>query len=104
MTSRLNSVKKISIDWTAIMPCPFCSNPGKLLASKPLSEPDSKWGASACVYCSTCGAGGPVIEPLENMLYTDMVNLAIKKWNKRGNLCDAENKLRKIANILNSNS
>lgn len=86
-------------DWTAILPCPFCSNAGRLLSR---SVEGTQYGSSACVICTVCGSGGPVIEPLENMLTIDMNNLAIKKWNKRGNLAGAEEKLRRIARILNS--
>jgi hypothetical protein len=88
-------------DWTAIMPCPFCSNPGKLL-STPMYSND-QYGSNACVICTVCGAGGPVIEPENYMLVTHMNALAIKKWNKRGNLAGSETKLRRIAAVLNSN-
>lgn len=87
-------------DWTAILPCPFCSNPGKLLSNAAWGS--DIYGSSACVICTVCGAGGPCVEPLENMLIVDMNNLAIKRWNKRGNLAGAEEKLRRIARVLNS--
>jgi hypothetical protein len=101
MTLKIVKESPPPVDWTAIMPCPFCSNPGKLLSS--LAWGSDKWGSTACVVCTVCGSGGPVIEPQENMLLKDMEALAIKKWNKRGNLSGAEAKLRRIAAILNQN-
>jgi hypothetical protein len=91
-------------DWTAIMPCPFCSGPGKLLTSTFRSDPDI--GESSCVICENpkCGAAGPMIGGNGEYLKKDvMEKRAINRWNKRGNLAGAETKLRRIAAILNSN-
>ena len=83
------------------MPCPFCSGPAKLIGNAGWSNPDI--GGSACVICTSCGAGGPCIEnDNERMTQAMVERRAIRLWNKRGNLAGAEVKLRRIAQILNS--
>ena len=97
--------KKQTLDWSEILPCPFCSNPGKLISTS--YSGDKTIGESAFVLCETCGAAGPMLESGENYENTkliDMEKLAIKKWNRRGNLVGAEEKLRIIARVLNSNA
>jgi hypothetical protein len=90
-------------DWTAIMPCPFCSSPAKALTC--MAHSDKTKAISSCVICENrkCGAAGPMVG--DDHEYHDKEVLekrAIKRWNKRGNLAGAETKLRRIAAILNS--
>jgi hypothetical protein len=62
-------------------------------------------GESSCVICENekCGAAGPMIGGNGEYMKKDLMEkIAIKKWNKRGNLTGAELKLRRIAAILNS--
>lgn len=87
--------------WEAALPCPFCNAPGQLLTSTALWNP--KMGSSACVVCSRCGSGGPVVEPRDReMLVEDMNRQAIRLWNRRGSHQNTEWKLMRIAQILGS--
>ena len=95
-------IKKISnenISWDGILPCPFCSAPGEVITCKCTSYPD--YAASSFVHCTRCGAAGAFIETEEYLLVKDSEKIAIKKWNKRGNTTNADEKLRRIALILN---
>jgi hypothetical protein len=91
-------------DWSAIMPCPFCSSPGRLLTS--LFSSDKTKAESSCVICDNpkCGAAGPMVgDDFKDHDKELLEKRAINRWNKRGNLAGAETKLRRIAAILNSN-
>lgn len=78
-------------DWSALLPCPFCSGKAKMLSSN---------GSSACVVCERCGGGGPLIESDEEIEIKE--HRAARAWNRRGNMAGAEDKLKKIAAVLNS--
>lgn len=56
----------------------------------------------ATVVCSLCGASGPTIEDDRGQKLPVIQRQAANKWNKRGNLTGAEEKLKAIAAILNS--
>lgn len=86
--------------WEAVLPCPFCNAPGKLLTSSRRSEP--QYGSNACVVCTRCGSGGPVVEPEQLTPVEQMNRHAIRLWNRRGSHQNTEWKLMRIAQILGS--
>lgn len=86
--------------WDAILPCPFCDAPGQLLSSSMLSMP--QFGSNACVVCSRCGAGGPVVEPTDYRPLQQVERQAICLWNRRGSHQNAAWKLQRIAQVLGS--
>lgn len=60
-------------------------------------------GSNACVICTRCNAGGPVVEPVNEERPLEAIERhAIRLWNRRGSHQGAEWKLRRIAQILNS--
>lgn len=98
----MKSVKKITSDvitWDAILPCPFCSAPGEVITCK--CSHDERYASSSFVQCTRCGAAGSFVEPDEYVFIDVNERIAIKKWNKRGNISEADRKLVRIAKILN---
>jgi hypothetical protein len=89
--------------WRSILPCPFCGGRGKVLTSR-IGYAESEHASSSCVICEdkSCGAGGPVVEPKELVLVEVAERIAIAKWNRRSQHQNADWKLRRIAQILNS--
>lgn len=95
------TIKLPQQDWDAVLPCPFCNAPGELLSSATRSNPAI--GSNACVVCSRCGSGGPVVEPRDrDMPVEEMNRRAIRLWNRRGSHQNTEWKLMRIAQILGS--
>ncbi len=87
--------------WKVMLPCPFCDGEAKMLSSAMLSVPNV--GSNACVICSRCGSGGPVVEPVNEYRTLEAIERhAVRLWNRRGSHQAAEWKLRRIAQILNS--
>lgn len=88
--------------WRAMLPCPFCSGKAALLVVECLH--DKGYASSACVVCEGkgCNAGGPSIEPRERVTLEAASRIAIAKWNRRSAHQSADWKLRRIAQILNS--
>lgn len=92
----------VSHSWDAVLPCPFCNGRGKLLISESLHKGSGEC-SSACVACDSCGAGGPVFEPRNAIVNIEAgARIAIARWNRRGQHQNADWKLQRIAQILNS--
>lgn len=71
-----------------------------MLSSGMISAPEI--GRDACVVCKRCGAGGPCIEPEDMRPKAQIERQAARLWNRRGTHQNADWKLRRIAQLLNS--
>ena len=84
---------------TVIEPCPFCAGPGVASAfdveDGTLVMPDARFNArvsyEAYVWCHTCGAQGPRVDPDDLAVFEQRViesldelrALAVERWNSR---------------------
>ena len=83
--------------WAALLPCPFCNAPARLLIN--LRRPPSDAPTDASVECSRCGSAGPLVER-DNMTQEQIARFVARKWNRMHT--NAGWKLQRIAQILGS--
>lgn len=105
MNTRLRAVPTLERppqSWRAMLPCPHCDGGAKLLSAEAYHE-GSGIGAYACVVCTRCGAGCPTVEDANIERPIEAVERhAIRLWNRRGTHQNAMWKLRRTAQILNT--
>lgn len=87
--------------WQALLPCPFCNSPSRVVIAFRMCRPDQP--SNGWAECTRCGATAGCFEILEEALTEEQMFRKIQRaWNRRGSSQNVDWKLARIAAILGS--